>query len=129
MDKVELDPLIDIDAACLLAGVKPATIKSWARKDRILSPVDALGDRGKNRYRTSDVLEAMKIRGIRPPLDAQLPFPQQQASAPPMVEAPSECAACARKDRLLDELQARVEALEGKNAKLKEIARLALSAS
>jgi DNA-binding transcriptional MerR regulator len=128
MDKVELDPLIDIDAACLLAGVKPATIKSWARKDRILAPVDALGDRGKNRYRTSDVLQAMKIRGIRPPLDAQLPFPQQ-ASAPLMAEAPSECAACARKDRLLDELQARVEALEGKNAKLKEIARLALSAS
>jgi hypothetical protein len=126
MENLDPDALIDSDVACLLAGVKLATLKSWARKDRILMPVDALGKRGKNRYRTSDVLNAMKIRGIRPPQDVQLPLPR---SASTVDGNDAGCGNCTGKDAQLRELQDHVEALEGKNAALKEAARLLLRAS
>ncbi|MER6060674.1 MerR family transcriptional regulator [Streptomyces sp. NPDC001792] len=121
-----LDELIDIDAASELAGVKAATIKSWARKDKILLPVDALGERGKNRYRRSDVLAAMQLRGIRPPSE----FFQQGAllAAETETHTSGPCQGCAQREDALAKASARIEKLESQVHKFKEIARLAMSA-
>jgi DNA-binding transcriptional MerR regulator len=121
-----LDELIDIDAACELAGVKPATIKSWNRKEKILAPVDALGDRGKNRYRRSDVLAAMRLRGIRPPAELQQQGALADAEATVTHREP--CPECGKHAEALARATARIEKLELQVGKFKEIARLAMSA-
>lgn len=126
METNALDELIDIDSACELAGVKPATIKSWNRKEKILTPVDALGDRGKNRYRRSDVLAAMRLRGIRPPIEYYQQGALSDAEAAATHSGP--CHECGKRDEALAKAAARIAKLELQVAKFKEIARLAMSA-
>lgn len=61
---MNLDALVDAQAAALLLGLSPVTIRSWASRG-LVTTVD-VDWRGRRRYQVADLLECAEARRGKP---------------------------------------------------------------